>query len=315
MPSGLLALLDDVAAIAKVASASIDDVVGQAAKAGSKAAGIVIDDAAVTPRYVVGFTADRELPIIAKIAWGSTRNKMLFLLPGAIALSTLAPWSIMPLLVLGGLFLCAEGFGKVREMVSPAPEKATDADATDIDPVLREQRQVASAIRTDFILSAEIMAITLSVVGDAGIATKATVLAVVGLGITLAVYGSVAIIVKADDAGLALARRPPPLAAVGRAIVRGMPHVLALLSIVGTLAMLWVGGGIVIHGLAVFGVEAPEAGIHHLATAVGGGLPGWLASAAVAGLVGLALGGLATVLGKYGLAPLVALWNSMRRRS
>jgi len=312
MSSGLIALLDDVAAIAKVASASLDDVVGQAAKAGSKAAGIVIDDAAVSPRYVVGFAADRELPIVAKIAWGSIRNKMLFLLPGAMALSSLAPWSIMPLLVLGGLFLCAEGYGKVHEMVRPAPVKQTAVAAPGLDPRELEQRQVASAIRTDFILSAEIMAITLSAVGDAGFAMQAIVLAVVGLGITLAVYGTVAVIVKADDVGVALARRPPPLAMVGRAIVKGMPHVLALLAVVGTLAMLWVGGGIVIHGLAVFGFAAPEAAIHAASDALGGGLAGWLASAAAAGVVGLVLGGLTEWFWHHAMRPMVRLWASRR---
>lgn len=314
MPSGLLALLDDVAVIAKMASASLDDVVGQAAKAGSKAAGIVIDDAAVTPRYVVGFAADRELPIIGKIAWGSVRNKLLFLLPGAMALSYLAPWSIMPLLVLGGLFLCAEGFGKVREMVRPAHGKQSVAEESGADPKQLEQRQVASAIRTDFILSAEIMAITLSVVGDASFAMKASVLAVVGLGITLAVYGAVALIVKADDAGVALSRRPPPLATLGRAIVKGMPYVLSVLSVVGTLAMLWVGGGIVIHGLAVFGFHAPEEGIQQLSNALGGGLAGWFAGAVISGLVGLGLGGLTALLWKFGLGPVVGMWTSRQSR-
>lgn len=312
MSSGLLALLDDVAAIAKVASASIDDVVGQAAKAGTKAAGIVIDDAAVSPRYVVGFAADRELPIVAKIAWGSVRNKMLFLLPGAMALSSLAPWSIMPLLVLGGLFLCAEGYGKVHEMVRPAQAKKHAAEDPAIDPRELEKRQVASAIRTDFILSAEIMAVTLAAVGDAGFAMKATVLAVVGLGITLAVYGAVAVIVKADDVGVALARRPPPLAILGRAIVKGMPLVLAVLAVVGTLAMLWVGGGIVIHGMAVFGFAAPEVGIHGVSDALGGGLAGWLASATAAGVIGLVLGALTALFWRFALGPLVNLWKSRR---
>jgi predicted DNA repair protein MutK len=313
MASGLLALLDDVAAIAKIASASVDDVVGQAAKAGSKAAGIVIDDAAVTPRYVVGFAADRELPIIGKIAWGSIRNKLLFLLPGALALSSFAPWSIMPLLVVGGLFLCAEGFGKVREMVSPTTAKSSVAEVANADPKELEKRQVASAIRTDFILSAEIMAITLSVVGEASFVMKAAVLAVVGLGITLAVYGAVALIVKADDVGVAMTRKPPPVASFGRAIVKGMPYVLKVLSVVGTLAMLWVGGGIVIHGLAEFGFHAPEDGIHQLSKALGGGLAGWFAGAAISGLVGLALGGLTALIWKFALGPVVGMWTSKRR--
>jgi predicted DNA repair protein MutK len=206
MASGLLALLDDVAAIAKIASASLDDVVKMAAKAGGKAAGIVIDDAAVTPRYVVGFAAERELPIIYKIARGSTINKLVFLLPGALLLSTVAPWSITPILILGGAYLSYEGYGKVRELLLPVPPQAPTAALLPGDATNLEREKIASAIRTDFILSAEIMAITLSTVGEASFAMKATILAVVGLGITIAVYGTVALIVKADDFGLALAQ-------------------------------------------------------------------------------------------------------------
>lgn len=315
MASGLIALLDDVAALAKVAAASLDDVAGQAAKAGSKAAGIVIDDTAVTPRYVVGFAASRELPIIAKIAWGSLRNKMLFLLPAALALSALAPWSIMPLLAAGGLFLCAEGFAKVHEMVHPSAEHEVDVQTTALDAVELEKRQVEGAIRTDFILSAEIMAITLSVVSEESLMTKGIVLALVGLGITLGVYGVVALIVKADDFGLLLSRKPPPLAPLGRGIVKGMPYVLKTLSVVGTLAMLWVGGGIVIHGLAVFGLHAVEEAIHHLAEWLGGGVAGWLGSAGASGLVGLVLGAVAELAWKHGVSPLVQRWKAKRGAS
>jgi predicted DNA repair protein MutK len=214
MASGLLALLDDVAAIAKIASASLDDVVKMAAKAGGKAAGIVIDDAAVTPRYVVGFAAERELPIIYTIARGSTINKLVFLLPGALLLSTLAPWSITPILILGGAYLSYEGYGKVRELLLPVPPQAPTAALLPGDATNLEREKIASAIRTDFILSAEIMAITLSTVGEASFAMKATILAVVGLGITIAVYGTVALIVKADDFGLALAQRKQPWSVV-----------------------------------------------------------------------------------------------------
>ena len=319
MASGLLALFDDVIAIAKIASASLDDVAKMSAKAAGKAAGIVIDDAAVTPRYVVGFAADRELPIIGKIAWGSTRNKLVFLLPGALLLSTIAPWSIMPLLILGGAYLCYEGFGKVRELIvvaaPPTPEEAQQAgDAQEL-----ERQKIASAIRTDFILSAEIMAITLSTVGEASLAVKATVLAVVGLGITIAVYGTVALIVKADDIGVALTRRNPPLSAIGRGLVRAMPSVLSALTLIGTLAMLWVGGGIILHGLAEYGLSGPENWIKRVGASAGsmlpwgGGLVAWIVAAALAGLAGLAVGAAATPLKKHVIGPLLRRLPSFRR--
>ena len=321
MASGLLALFDDVVAIAKIASASLDDVAKMSAKAAGKAAGIVIDDAAVTPRYVVGFAADRELPIIGKIAWGSTRNKLVFLLPGALLLSTVAPWSIMPLLILGGAYLCYEGFGKVRELVTPVaaitPAHALQAG----DAQALERQKVASAIRTDFILSAEIMAITLSTVGEASFAMKATVLAVVGLGITIAVYGTVALIVKADDVGVALARRNAPWSVIGRALVRGMPSVLSALSLIGTLAMLWVGGGIILHGLAEYGLGGPERWIKSVGTAVGsflplaGGLVAWLVGALLAGLAGLAVGAAAAALSKHVIGPLLQRLPAPKRAS
>ena len=321
MASGLLALLDDVAALAKIASASLDDVVKLAAKAGSKSAGIVIDDAAVTPRYVVGFAADRELPIIGKIAWGSLRNKLLFLLPGALLLSAVAPWSIMPMLILGGAFLCFEGFGKVRELVVPAAAIAPADVLIAGDAQSLEQQKVASAIRTDFILSAEIMAITLSSVGEASFAMKATVLAIVGLGITIAVYGTVALIVKADDFGVALARRNPPWSVIGRALVRAMPSVLSALSLIGTLAMLWVGGGIILHGLAEYGLGSPERWIKSVGTAAGsfmplaGGLVAWLVGAALSGLAGLAVGAAVAPLSKHLIGPLLQRLPSLKGAS
>lgn len=311
MASGLLALLDDVAAIAKIASASLDDVVKMSAKAAGKAAGIVIDDAAVTPRYVVGFVADRELPIIAKIAWGSTINKMVFLLPGALLLSSLAPWSIMPLLILGGAYLCYEGYGKVRELIVAAAPKV-HAEAVEVgDATSLEKQKIASAIRTDFILSAEIMAITLSTVGDSSLAMKAIVLAVVGLVITAAVYGTVAFIVKADDFGVALARRNPPWSAIGRGIVHAMPSLLSWLSLIGTLAMLWVGGGIILHGLAEYGLKGPEYSIKKVAAAAGSWLPwggaivDWLVNATLAGIAGIVIGAAVAPLSKHVIRPLL----------
>lgn len=293
MSTGLLALLDDVAAIAKVAAASIDDIAAHAGKAGAKAAGVVIDDAAVTPRYVVGFDAARELPIIGRIALGSLRNKILVLLPAALALAAFAPWAITPLLVLGGIYLCFEGTEKVAEWLFPHAAH-DDAPAAAASARHLEDTRVAGAIKTDFILSAEIMAITLASVPDAGIWTQAMVLALVGVVITFLVYGVVAIIVKADDVGVALARRDNAAAqAIGRALVRGMPVLLKVLAIVGTAAMIWVGGGIILHGLEAFGLGALPHLVHDIAAKAGEGLLAWAVGAALAGVVGLAVGAVA----------------------
>ncbi len=279
-------------AISKIAASSLDDVAAQAAKAGSKAAGIVIDDAAVTPRYVVGFAAERELPIIWKIAFGSLKNKLLFLLPGALLLSHFAPWAITPLLMLGGVYLSLEGFHKVAELFHPPTKTAGDAAVTGSRQEVEDQR-VASAIRTDFILSAEIMAITLAGATGSGIGTQGAILGVVGIGMTALVYGAVGLIVKADDAGLAMAQSSnSQVRALGRGLVSGMPLFLKTLGIVGMLAMLWVGGGIIIHGLHELGVAGPEQMIHHTA-AVASGVLNWLIQASLSGLVGLIIGAIA----------------------
>ncbi len=298
MASGLFALLDDVAAIAKVAAASLDDTVAASAAASAKAMGVVIDDAAVTPRYVQGFTPARELPIVGKIALGSLRNKLILLLPGAILLSWLAPWAITPLLMAGGAYLCFEGAEKLIEVLRPHDEAA--ADAADGDAAALEKAMVTGAIRTDLILSGEIMAISLASVADKPIAEQAVVLVVVGIGITALVYGTVAMIVKADDVGVALARRRSPLLrGIGRELVAAMPPLLAALAGIGTAAMLWVGGGIIVHGLDHFGVAEPGASLHWLAAAVGAAagpaapLVAWLVTAAGSGVVGLAVGALA----------------------
>ncbi|MBB5691276.1 DUF808 domain-containing protein [Roseomonas alkaliterrae] len=292
MSTGLLALLDDVSAIAKVAAASVDDIAAHAGRAGAKAAGVVIDDAAVTPRYVVGFDASRELPIIGRIALGSLRNKFLILLPAALLLSAFAPWLITPLLLVGGIYLCFEGTEKVLEWIRPhAADPAVAAAAA--DALHLENERVAGAIKTDFILSAEIMAIALATMPAAGIWTQAAVLALVGLVITFGVYGVVALIVKADDMGVAMVRRG---IAAGALLVRGMPLVLKLLSVVGTFAMIWVGGGIILHGLEAFGLGGPAHLAHGAGAALGGGIAGWLAEAAVAGIAGLLVGAAAIPL-------------------
>jgi predicted DNA repair protein MutK len=300
MPSGLVALLDDVAGIAKLAAASLDDVAAAAGKAGTKAAGVVIDDTAVTPRYVTGFTPDRELPIIWKIALGSLRNKLLFLLPAAIALSAFAPWAVTPLLMLGGTYLCFEGAEKVIEVFGGGHGPAEDAPI-EADPKTLEDQKVSGAIRTDFILSAEIMAIALSDIADSPLPTQAIVLALVGIAITVGVYGVVALIVKADDVGLHLAKRGSgPVSAIGRGLVLGMPVLLKALAIIGTAAMIWVGGGIIVHGLEAFGLGAIAHTIHHVSAAAGGVFGGaiiaWIVGAAAAGIVGLIVGGIVALI-------------------
>jgi predicted DNA repair protein MutK len=314
--SGLLALLDDVAAIAKVAAASVDDVVGQAAKAGAKAAGAVIDDAAVTPKYVQGFAPARELPIVWRIARGSLRNKLLILLPVALILSAFAPMLITPLLMLGGAYLCFEGAEKVAHVLFPHADDHVAKDLDVGDPLRLEESRVAGAIKTDFILSAEIMTIALAAIPTGTFWAEAATLAIVGIGITIAVYGGVALIVKADDVGLFMAQRGHLgiTRSTGRAVVRGMPGFLKLLTTVGTAAMLWVGGSIILHGLEELGVAAPVHLIHDVAAYLAAMLPQagaaviWTATAAMDGVFGLALGLLLIPLVTQGIAP---LWSSV----
>ncbi|WP_315760426.1 DUF808 domain-containing protein [Sphingomonas sp. Y38-1Y] len=300
MAGGLIALLDDIAAIAKLAAASVDDVGVAAARAGTKAAGVVIDDAAVTPGYVVGLAPERELPIIAKIGVGSLRNKLLILLPAALILSALLPWAITPILMLGGAFLSYEGVEKLLHKFT-GDAHADDAAAI-TDPAELEARQVSGAIRTDLILSAEIMAIALAELPQQSLWMQAVVLAVVGVGITIAVYGAVAIIVKMDDIGLALVKSGRAVG-LGRGLLKAMPVLLKVLAWVGTAAMLWVGGGIIVHGLAGFGIAGPEHVIHGAAVAVGGegGFVSWLVTALGSGVVGIAVG--LVVVGLLKLVP------------
>jgi uncharacterized protein len=317
--SGLLALLDDVAAIAKVAAASLDDVASQAAKAGAKAAGALIDDAAVTPKYVQGFSAERELPIIWKIAKGSLKNKLLLLLPAGLALSAFAPWAIAPLLMLGGSYLCFEGAEKVMHWLRP-PAHGPEGAAPVANPAHLEEQKVAGAIKTDFILSAEIMTIALAAIPGGSFWFQAATLAMVGVGITFLVYGSVALIVKADDLGLLMANkgRLRPTRWLGRTIVRAMPRFMSALMVMGTAAMLWVGGSIVIHGLDVLGLpqlgrlvdEAMEF-VEHL----GSGAPrrwlDWVVKAVLDGLFGLALGMVLIPVSKFLIEPLMRALRGM----
>jgi predicted DNA repair protein MutK len=296
MPTGLVALLDDVAAITKLAAASLDDVGAAAAKAGTKAIGVVVDDAAVTPRYVHGFTPERELPIIGRIALGSIRNKILILLPVCLLLSSLAPWAVTPLLMLGGTYLCFEGAEKVIEALQHKHQAEEDMATEGEDAAAVEKRMVSGAIRTDFILSAEIMAIALGEVTSEPLVTRGIVLILVAFAITAGVYGLVGLIVKMDDIGLHLARGGTRIGkSVGGALVRGMPIVMHWLGIIGTAAMLWVGGGILLHGLEVLHVAAPAHFVHHLADMTAalptGGILPWLVGAAASGVLGLVVGG------------------------
>ncbi len=310
--SGLLALLDDVAGIAKIAAASVDDVAGQAVKAGAKAAGAVIDDAAVTPKYVHGFTAARELPIVWKIARGSLFNKLVILLPIALLLSAFAPWAISPLLMLGGAYLCYEGAEKIVHALSHQQVNDPHLTRTPDGGAGLEEARVKGAIKTDFILSAEIMTIALATIpiGDV-IWMKALILAIVAVGITIAVYGFVALIVKADDAGLHLAERGGPLAGFGRGIVRFMPGFMKMLTVVGTAAMIWVGGQIVVHGLHELGQHQPYEWIHHMAQAAAAALPAapglaaWATTAFFDGIFGLLLGLLLIPLAHHVVSPAI----------
>ncbi|MFN0090439.1 MAG: DUF808 domain-containing protein [Acidimicrobiales bacterium] len=296
MSGGLIGLLDDVAALAKLAAASIDDVGAAAGRASAKAAGVVVDDTAVTPTYVHGLAAERELPIIRRIAIGSLRNKLLFILPAALVLSEFAPILVEVILMLGGAFLCYEGVEKVLHRIGGHHE-ADDMPAAALGPD-QEQKTIAGAIRTDFILSAEIMVIALKEVIDEGFGARAAILVIVALLITAVVYGLVALIVKMDDVGLRMVERGGASASrIGRALVVGMPKLLGLLSLVGTAAMLWVGGHILLVGTHELGwhtlydaVHSLEEEAHHVGGV--GGLLGWLANTLVSAVIGSLVGAL-----------------------
>ena len=312
--SGLMALLDDVAALAKLAATSVDDVAGQAAKAGSKAAGAVIDDAAVTPKYMQGFSPARELPMVWRIARASIFNKLIFLLPAGLALSAFAPWMIPPLLMLGGGYLCFEGAEKIAHALGFGKgHGGPDGSHTEGDAAHLEEQKVAGAIKTDFILSAEIMTIALAAIPESGFWMEAATLALVAVGITALVYGAVALIVKADDAGLFMAERGRLglTRALGRGIVRAMPGFMKLLMIVGTAAMLWVGGSIILHALDQMGFPALYDWIHHVAVVAAdgkgdwAGAVEWTVTAGLDGAFGLALG---VVLIPIGIKVIKPLW-------
>jgi predicted DNA repair protein MutK len=300
MSAGLFGLLDDVAALARLAAASVDDIGAAAGRASVKAAGVVVDDTAVTPQYVHGVTADRELPIIRRIATGSMRNKLLFILPAVLLLSEFVDWLITPLLMVGATYLCFEGAEKIWGAIrghedSHAPATLEGPDA--------EQAVVSGAIRTDFILSAEIMVIALKEVATEGFVARALILIVVAVGITILVYGVVALIVKMDDAGLSLSQRDSAGAQkLGVGLVRGMPILLKVISVVGVAAMLWVGGHILLQGTYDLGWHPLYDAVHHAeewahdAFSAVGGLAGWLVNTGASAVVGLLVGAVAVAV-------------------
>lgn len=313
--SGLLALLDDVAAIVKVAATSVDDIAAAASKAGAKTAGVVIDDAAVTPKYVQGFAPARELPMIWKIARGSIFNKLVILLPLALLLANFAPWAITPLLMLGGSYLCFEGAEKIFHVLFPHGDALVEADMSVKDPGHLEEEKVKGAIKTDFILSAEIMTIALASIPESALWIEASALALVGIMITVVVYGSVALIVKMDDVGLYIAANSSTGfgKGIGRGMVKFMPILMHLLSVIGTAAMLWVGGSIMIHGLYELGMPHPYKDIHALALSLSQyvtlsyhGLAEWAVTAFADGVLGLLYGLLLIPIITRLIGPLIA---------
>jgi len=303
MPSGLIALLDDVATIAKLAASSLDDVAAAAGKASTKAAGVVIDDTAVTPRYVIGLAPERELPIIGKIAWGSIKNKLLFLLPAALLLTAFAPFLITPLLMIGGAYLAFEATEKILEKLLHEHEHEEQLVDAMVDPAELEKLQVKGAIRTDLILSAEIMAIALANLEHLTLAQTALALVVVAIAITVGVYGVVALIVKLDDIGLHMSERANAgTRAVGNMLVRIVPKLLTALSGIGTAAMLWVGGGILLHGIEDLGFEKLPRTVHETADAISHyfgpfkAITAWASSAVASAIVGILIGGIIVVI-------------------
>ncbi|WP_412101011.1 DUF808 domain-containing protein [Corynebacterium aurimucosum] len=288
MAGGLFALLDDVALIARSAASSVDDVAALAGKTSVKAAGVVVDDAAVTPQYVQGVKPQRELPMIWRITKGSLINKLVIILPIALILSWIAPWALTPILMCGGAYLCFEGAEKIFHAVLHRGDK--DEQTVEEKGPDAEDSLVKSAITTDLILSAEIMVISLNEVIDQPFWLRLGALVTVGVLLTLGVYGAVGLLVKMDDIGVALLKRHDGDSALGTALVKGMPIVLNIIGIIGTAAMLWVGGHIVVKGLSEFGAEQPYGFSHHVTESINNGALAWLADTGLSMLCGFILG-------------------------
>ena len=288
MAGGLFALLDDVALIARSAASSVDDVAALAGKTSVKAAGVVVDDAAVTPQYVEGIKPQRELPMIWRITKGSLINKLVIILPIAMILSWIAPWALTPILMCGGTFLCFEGAEKILHHVLPHREKETES--VQEKGAEAEDSLVKSAITTDLILSAEIMVISLNEVINEPFWMRLGALIFVGIMLTLGVYGAVGLLVKMDDIGMALNKRHNGKSTVGNALVKGMPIVLDIIGVIGTAAMLWVGGHIVVKGLHEFGMDQPHEFIASVTENISNGALAWLADTGISMVCGLVLG-------------------------
>ncbi|MDN6245984.1 MAG: DUF808 domain-containing protein [Corynebacterium casei] len=288
MAGGLLALLDDVALIARSAASSVDDVAALAGRTSLKAAGVVIDDAAVTPQYVQGVDPKRELPMIWRITKGSLVNKIVIILPIALLLSWLAPWALGPILMCGGAYLCYEGAHKIFHKLIPSDEH--EKEPTVAKGKEAEDRLVKSAITTDLILSAEIMVISLNSLLDQSFWMRLGALLAVAILITVVVYGAVGLLVKMDDIGLSMLRRRNGNSPLGSALVKSMPHVLNIIGVIGTAAMLWVGGHIIVAGLSDFDVTEPADIIHSLTDLVPAGFLTWLVDTAGSMVFGFIVG-------------------------
>ena len=307
MASSFFALLDDIAVLAKAAAASVDDVVLGATKASAKAAGVVIDDAAVTPQYVQGISPNRELPIIWRITQGSLINKAIIVV-AIMLLSLWAPWVFPWLLLAGGTYLAYEGTHKVWHWVQsrrgvehePTVEEVVERSEAD------EKGIVASAVRTDLVLSTEIMLISLSNIDTDSWGMRLAMLVVIALVMTVAVYGVVALLVKMDDLGLWMTLRKTGVAqAFGHGLVKAMPWVFRLLSVVGVVAMLWVGGHILVVNLAEVGVRWPLDTLHVLVDPLHSqALLHWLADSALSAVFGLTWGAV--------IVALVTVWGRLR---
>jgi predicted DNA repair protein MutK len=300
--SSLFALIDDIATI-------LDDVALMTKVAAKKTAGVLGDDLALNAQQVTGVNADRELPVVFAVARGSAINKAI-LVPAALAISAFLPWAIVPLLMLGGAFLCYEGFEKVaHKLLHGADEdEAHHAELvqalTDpaVDPIAFEREKIKGAVRTDFILSAEIIVISLGTVATAGFAQRVVVLAAISVIMTIGVYGLVAGIVKLDDAGMSLCARTGVVPrTIGRGLIAAAPYLMKFLSVAGTVAMFMVGGGILVHGLPPL-----HHGIEHLVERVAG-LPG--ASMVVSMLSPILVGVLAGGLVLLAVSAALKLWR------
>lgn len=289
--AGLLALLDDIASI-------LDDVALLTKVATRKTAGVLGDDLALNAQQVTGVSADRELPVVWAVAKGSALNKAI-LVPAALAVSAFLPWAIVPLLMVGGAFLCYEGFEKLaHRFLYKQEERTREHEALQkaladpaVDPVAFEQARIKGAIRTDFILSAEIVVIALGIVADAPLPTRIAVLVLIAIAMTAGVYGIVAGIVKLDDLGLWLRARPGVLAqAIGTGILRATPWLMKFLSVAGTAAMFLVGGGILVHGVPALHHHVEALGERAGDWAVVGGVAEVLAPMVANMLVGIVAG-------------------------